>query len=198
MPKIDGGYTSPYAGIGVVMLNLPDEGMAYVLPVDEAEVIFGAAQIFDIMIKNGGDDFAEHLARSEKMHILSHGSKGYKDLIQYEPGDVVIYIQLRKAFHFEGTTEVEGQRCYIVGSFFDNRDQNRKPPAAAPDARAFEFPDGTVFEYDHASHTFGMEFPTESDEPKDRCYLRYYADEGELMIKIKGDIKIEGNEIHLN
>ena len=187
----------PKAGFGLVVANDPYEGAAYVLPMMDTEILFGKAKDLVKIIEAGeGDGFDSLLARCEKMLVLRHGSKGFKDGFYYEPGDAVIYLELIKvkSYFGEASTETveEDTITYVVlGSFFDKDTTDRKPIMLRDGERRFEFPDGTSFAYDRDKNVFGIDF-------KDKCYLRYYADEGELLIKVSGDIKIEGSEIHLN
>lgn len=187
----------PKAGFGLVVMNVPSEGSAYVLPMIDTEILFGHAKSLVKVIEKGeGDGFDSLLERSEKMLILRHGSKGFKDGFYYEPGDAVVYLQLINVENYYGAsspeTNEEKTSCYVIlGSFFDKETTDRKPTALRDGERRFDFPDGTSFAYDRDKQAFGMDF-------KDKCYLRYYAEDGELLIKLKGDIKIEGNEIHLN
>lgn len=192
-------YNAPAAGVGIVVLSIPNEGTAYVLPSTEGELFFGGTAktrgLIKIIEAGEGESFQKILAQSVKMQIIRRGTRGYKDYFEYEPGDEVVYIQMAHPVYYTGTysteVEIDYGAYFILGSFFDKDDTNRKPPARAASGRCFEFPDGTEFLYDRNSGVFGIDFG-------DKCYLKYDTETGDLMIKLKGDIVISGNEIHLN
>ena len=190
-------YTYPVAGVGIVVMEVPAEGMVYVLPRLEDDLWFGGTNMTKGLIKiieqGEGEDFGKIMASSEKMHVLGHGAKGFKDYFNYEPGDEVVFIRLRHVVHHAGDVddEVEGGEYFVIGSWFDNRDEKRKPPEVGTGTRHFEFPDGSYFLYNKNQAVFFAKFG--EDE-----YIKYDRESGELHVKVKGEIIMNGSEIWLN
>ncbi|MBE3586574.1 MAG: phage baseplate assembly protein V [Thermoanaerobacter sp.] len=81
---------------------------------------------------------------SYELPILVRGSLETKDYWMPKPGEHVLCL-------FLPTGNAQG---FILGAFFSESD---KPPVADGNKRHIAFPDGTVIEYDAATHTLSID-----------------------------------------
>lgn len=76
---------------------------------------------------------------SYELPVLVWGSLKTKDYWMPDPGEQVLCLFLPSG----------AAQGFILGSFYSEKD---KPPVTSKDKRHITFPDGTVIEYDSASH----------------------------------------------
>lgn len=127
-----------------------------------------------------------------KAHVLTRGTKSYKDYFHYGAGEYVVYVHTSDDYVGAGWYNNDDD-FFVIGSFY-LPSYGVAPPSVNPNVRQFVFPDGTSFMYDEKHSTFFADLG-------DGNYVKYSHEkdeEPELLIKIGGTISIKGEEIWLN